>query len=653
MGRWIFALLLSLGCQRAYAQLPIPERSGGRTSAQDASQRTDSATAQVLSELPDSIILFRYDPRFPIRQFGITDSALSLRYVRFDPVSRYGPDYVYLNNLVQPAAAQPLLGARYRSTRAFLQPTHPAYETPEAPFFGMNVPYAYAAYNQGGEIDDGQAEVLFGSPFANGWSLGFTYLRTYQAGERNRYQQAQGERIQLGATVSYERDSSHHRAYVSLALGSRGFFNPGGYTFARSDTVEVPTDPFLGQPELTAVRTEGSESTYAYLHRYFLQRQVDRTARGWAGSVELSRKQEAQRTAAPRDSLRDLAFFRVDDRGTRYAVSSQAVLAKAYLEYFTPASGAAAVDFDFRAGAYYGTQRFEGEFLTEALSQNLLGVAGEMHGNVARQFTLDADVDLALGARSGLGRINAALSWDYRRRFGLQAFASLERSEAPWTATRVGANDRLLRDVDLPVSTHTKIGGALTSPTLGLTARGYLEVFADGWVYDTFGLARAARENLAIPTLELRTDLNYHFLNLNVRGVLRAAPSSSEVYLPAYTGQHSLTANKRLFKDAMQLMVGIDLWVRSPVNLYEFSPILGVFHLSRDPTPVGWQYNADVFLAFKIQSFKAFVKLENALARGEGQLPPATVRGYPLVRGPQSGFYGELLRIGVAFSLYN
>ncbi len=584
---------------------------------------------------------------------GITDSALNVNYVRFDPVSRYGPDYVYLNNIVQPAAAQPLLGVRYRSTRALLQPTHPAYETPDAPFFGMNVPYAYAAYNQGGEIDDGQAEILFGSPFANGWSLGFTYLRTYQSGDRNRYQQAQGERIQLGATVSFAPDSSHHRAYAWLALGSRGYFNPGGYQFAQQDTVELPDDPFLATTQLEDVRTEGSESLYSYQHRYFLQQQSTAAARGWAGSVELSRKQEAQRTAAPPIVLPEYAFFQVDDRGSRYAVTSTAVLAKAYLEYFTPATGASAVDFDFRAGVYGGTQRFDGDFLPEALPQNLLGIAGELKGTVARQFTLDADLDLALGERSGLGRLYGRLSWDYRQRFGLEAFALLERSEAPWTATRVGVNDRLLREVDLPVSTHTKLGAAISAPKLGLSARGYLEVFADGWVYSTTGLARAAGENVTIPTLEIESDLTYRFLKLNVRGVLRSAPNSTEVYLPAYTGQHSLTANARVFKDAMQLMLGVDFWVRSPVTLYEFQPLTNVFHLSDTPTAVDWQYNTDLFVAFKVQTFKAFVKLENALSQGEGRVAPATVRGYPLVRGPEGGFYGGLLRIGVAFSLYN
>ncbi len=647
------AMMSLVAVAGAAAQSPIPERSSGRTSGQDLSLRTDSATAQVTSELPDSIILYRYDPRFPSRQSGITDSALDVRYVRFDPVSRYGPDYVYLNNLVQPAATQPLLGARYHSTRPFLQPTHPAYQTPEAPFFGMNVPYAYAAYNQGGEIDDGQAEVLFGSPFANGWNLGFTYLRTYQSGQRNRYQQAQGERIQLGATVSYVRDSSRHRAYASLRLGSWGFLNPGGYTFARRDTTESPEEPFLAVAELTDTRTEGSESAYGYLHRVFLREQTDATADGWAGAIELSRKQEAQRTAAPPNDLPELDYFEVDDRGARYAVSSVAVLAKAYLEYFTPPTGAAAVDFDFRAGAYYGTQRFDGGFLTGALTQNLLGLAGEMHGTVLRQFELDADVDLAFGERAGLGRINGQLSWDYRQRFGLAAFALLERTDAPWTATTVGVNDRLLRRVDLPVSTHTKLGGAISSPRLGLAARGYLEVFADGWVYDTLGLARAARENVAVPTLEVESNLRYRFLALDVRGTLRSPPNSTEVYLPAYTGQHSLTANTRLFKDAMQLMFGVDLWVRSPVRLYEFAPLTNVFHLSTDPTRVGWQYNADVFVAFKVQTFKAFVKLENALAKGEGDIAPATVRGYPLVRGPEPGFYPGLLRLGVAFSLYN
>ena len=672
------ATVLALGLSLAAAAQINPDRSANRPNAQDISQR-DTAAAQTLSELPDSIILYRYAPARPSLQLPVADSALDLRYVRYDPVTRYGPDYVYLNNLVQPAALNPLLGGGYRRDRRLLQPTHPAYEPPPEPFLGLNVPYAYTAYNQGGEIDDGQIDVLFGAPFANGWNVGVSYLRTYQSGARNRYPQAQGERIQLGATVSYVPDSAHHRAYVSLAQGSWGFFNPGGYTFAVDDSLGVPDAPFLADPQLDNYRTEGSYSEYAYRHRYFLREQLSPKPVGWAGTVRVSRERRAQRTAGP-TTLTDtidgplvsldltsgygpLRPFEIadrfgvgkarEDRGNRYAVESETVLAKADLEYFTDADAANVVAFDLRAGLYGGRQEFAAEFYDGRDTEQLFGVTGEVRGEVARQFRLDARGDFALGSRAGQGRLEGSLSWDYRDRFEVEAFALLERSDAPWAATTVGVNDVTLTRARLPVSTHTRLGGAVRYARYAAEVKAYLEVFADGWVYDTLGFARPARTNPAIPTLEYSGHLGYGMLQVDARGVLRSDVVSDEVYLPAFTGQQSVYLEADVFRRALTLMVGLDSWVRSPVELYGFQPLTNVFHLATPTRTADWQYSVDAFLAFKVQSFKAFVRLENALASRDEGVPPSTVAGYPLVRGPEGLLYGELFRFGISWSLYN
>ena len=655
-----------------YAQID-PNRSGNRPNAQNISER-DTAAAQTVSELPDSIILYRFDPARPTVETGVRDSALDLRYVRYDPVLRHGPDFVYLNNLVQPAALNPLLGGGYERDRRLLQPTHPAYAPRPLPFYGLNVPYAYAAYNQGGEIDDGQVEVLFGAPFDKGWSVGFDYFRTYQAGQANRYPQAQGERIRLGATVSYVPDSSRHRAYASLSLNSWGFFNPGGYGFVVAGSDEpIPDDPFLATTALQSYRTEGALSEYAYRHRYFLREQLSPKPAGWAASARVSRARTSQRTAGPSTLLQTDGTFDVDsglaslrpfevddanevrdDRGNRYAVVSETVLAKADLEYYTAPGTDTELAFDLRAGLYVGRQELTAEFYDGEDTERLFGLTAEIRGELARQFQLDARGDFALGSRAGQGRVEGSLSWDYRDRLGVEAFALLERSDAPWAATTVGVNDALLfPQLDLPVSTHTKLGGAVRYAPLQAEIKAYLEVFADGWVYDAFGFARAAGTNPAIPTLEYAGHFGYGMVHFDTRGVLRSDAVSDEVYLPAFSGQQSVYLQADLFQSALTLMVGVDSWVRSPVELYGFAPLTNVFHVVAQPRSVGWQYSADAFLAFKVQAFKAFVRLENALASERLGVPPMNVDGYPIVRGPSSGFYGELFRFGISFSLYN
>ncbi len=632
----------------------LAQRSNPRSNPQDVRAReADTATAQVLSDLPDSIILYRFQPSEPKRQEAIADSALSLAYVRYDPITRHGPDFVYLNSLVQPAAANPLLGKGFRPYRQLVQETHPAYAPLEAPFLGMNVPYAYTAYNQGGEVDDGQVRVLFGSPFANGWQLGMAYQRTYPSGRNNRYPSTTGDRIQLATALAYAPDSSHHRGYASLQLNSWGFNNAGGYTFALDPEETVPETPFTAVPLLRLLRTEGRRRGFSYLHRDFLREQNTAEPLGWAAAAEISYHRERQRTATTELDTPLFEPFIRDDRGLRHAVRERTVLAKAYLEYFNASSTGGALDFDLRAGVYGGRQRFEADFLPDTLSQNLFGLNGRFSTTLYKQFALSVDATLPLDDRAALGQLNGRLSWTYRQRFGLEAFALLERVDAPFAAEYVGANDYLLQRTVLPTSTHTRLGAAASYQPLGARLEAYLESFAGGWVYGPYGIAQASAQNITIPTLDFSVALAWKLLRFDNRGILRGTEGNESVYLPAYTGQHSLYLEAFLFKRAMQLIGGFDAWVRSPTRLYGYAPLTSVFYVDPAAARVDWQYTTDIFLAFKVQSFKLFVRLDNVLVSDLAGAPPRTVTGFPVIRSGGSGFSAGLFRLGISFSLYN
>ena len=639
-----------------FAEAPslAAQRSTNRPNAQDINARqNDSTTAQIELELPDSIIVFSYDPRAPKQQRPVLDSALDLAYVRYDPVQRYGPDYVYLNSLAQPAAANPILGAAFTPYRQLLQARHPAYQPLAAPFLGLNLPYAYTAYNQGGEVDDGQINVLFGSPFANGYQLGLVYRRSYPSGRNNRYPSASGDRIQLALALAFAPDSSHHRGYASLQSTSWGFNNPGGYTFALVDTLGVPETPFVAEPILQTLRTEGRLRNFNYLHRYFLRQQNTGADAGWAVAADLSYHRERQRSSTTELDSASFEPLLVDDRGLRSFMEERTVLAKAYLEYFSPPATGAGLDFDLRAGVYGGSQRFSADFLSGALPQNLFGLHGTFSTVVSRQFDLRLEATVPLDNRASLGQLRGKLGWRYRDLFGLEANALLERTDAPFAAEYFGVNDVLLQQRQLPTSTHTRLGGALTYLPWAARLEAYVESYTGGWVFERYGVPRPVSTIPTIPTLAYQSHLEWRWLHVDLRGVLRASRGTADVYLPAFTGQQAVYAEVLLFRRAMQLMGGVDTWVRSPTRLYGYAPLTSVFYVDAAAAELGWQYSTDLFLAFKVQSFKFFVRLENAFISINDGAPPRTVTGFPLIRSGGGGFSAGLFRLGVSFSLYN
>ena len=651
----LFSLALAF-CASAHAQL-TRERDAGERQSLPGADTALAATIEV-GELPDSIIIARYEPRFPVAYELVPDSLLDLAYVRYDPVRAYSPDYVSLNNIGHPATLNPILGTPYQRTLQPSQTQHPAYRAREAAAFAQNVPFFYGAYDQGGEIEDGQIRVLFGRAFDDGWSVGLSYRRIYRGGDRNNFPRSRAERINFGISVARAPDSSRHRSYAWVDLNSATHDDPGGFaaSLGEADTLDFPPEPFQASARFESMRTEGRFSSYHLLHRVFLRQQPDDVPRGFAASLEASYRQATQRTSAVVDAdLVLLDTFAVDPRGVRQAYGDRSALAEAYLEHFADPDGDGGIGLDFRLGAYGGQQALRADYLpggeTELL---LLGLAGRVRGRVLDQFTLAAEADLALGTRAGEGRVEGSLSWSPRDDFGVAAEALLERSRAPFLAEQVGANDVVVYDPDLPVATHTRLGGSARYRPLGWAARAYLDVWVDATVYEAGGLARGIAGEVAIPTLEADLPLRFGPLHLDSRAVLRNPARSSEVRLAAYTAQHALYARTELFSGAMELIAGVDAWVRSPAPQYDYFPFTGVFTLGDGGADTDWQYTLDAFLAFKVQSFKAFIRAENLVVSSTQRgLGPATTYGYPPVRGTTLGGLPAYLRFGVSFFLFN
>ncbi len=651
-------LILTLVAVSADAQI-IPRNDDRQRLPSDRDSTQDVANSSLLR--PDTVILLRYDPQFPVAYRGLTDSLLDLAYVRYDPVQAFGPDYVSLNSLAQPATLNPVLGTPYTRLRPTTQREHPGYLDPAAPYFEANVPFSYTAYDQGGEIDDGQFQGLFGRSFAEGWRLGFDYRNIYQGGTRNRYPESAADRVSLGATLAHVPDSSRHRSYAWIRLGSAGYSTSGGYLYpieAEADDPTFPDDPGFLDPKFTGSRSEERHSNYHLLHRTFLRQQLDSAASGWSASVgaDYGRGRTRHTANIPVDSAQLARFseqhegFLVDDRGLRYAFEESSLVGQANLEYFLDPRVDARFGFNFQAGVYAGQQRFAFETQSDS-KQTLLGLSGKLAGEVLNDFSLNAEADIALGERAGQGKLLGSLGWTFREQFNLSAEALLERSEAPWSAERAFVNGELVADRSVPVSTHTRFGGSLLWVPTGILLRGYLDAYLDATVYGADQLARGSGTIAPIPTLELDAPVQLGPLVLANRAVARAQLSGRAVRLPSYTAQHSAYVDLRILKRRLNLMAGLDGWVRSPADLYDYSPLTGVFYLGDGAANRDWQFSADAFVAFKVQSFKAFVRLDNLLVNAPDD-PPLTVRDYPEVRGGAKPLR-TYLRFGVSFFLFN
>ena len=626
----------------------------GRSRKQRLRQRSDTTAAGEQTrrperQRPDTIRLATFNPFNPALATPVPDSQLSLAYTRYDPAAEAGPDVTRLGSLGLPAVVGPLAASPYARELALSPHQLPGYADPAPAFFTQNFPFSYAAYDQGGEIDDGQIRALFGRTFRDGWSLGLRYRNLYQGARNSRYPRAGASRTSLGVGLSRQPDSSRHRSYAWITLGSFGFDVSGGYAFALDDTRPIPENPDEAVPAFADLRTSGRRRHYQLLHRVFLREQIGPQARGWALAASVRHRRSDRLAVTTADEPAALGPFGVDERGLRVGASSSSLTAEALVEHF--AGDTSALAFDVAAGVYGGRQRLRADYLGDARELLLAGLQGRLAGRVPGGFVLSAAADLALGSRAGEGLVRGSLAWRYREAFDLAAELLLERSSQAFAATVVGANDELLFAPDLPATTHTQLGARAALPRGGVRARGYLDVYVEPIRFAAPDGQPAVGPELALPTLELEAPLRYAWLRLDNRLVARRRDASRAPTVPAYAGQHALFADFSLFARRMRVLSGLDLTVRSPAQLPVYLPFSGAFASADLTQSVGWQYTLDAFVALRVRILKAFLRLDNLAVAADGAPLPTTAAGYPVVRAESVGGSRALLRFGVAFFL--
>ncbi len=92
--------------------------------------------------------------------------------------------------------------------------------------------------------------------------------------------------------------------------------------------------------------------------------------------------------------------------------------------------------------------------------------------------------------------------------------------------------------------------------------------------------------------------------------VYQYVPDGSSIQLPTWVTEQSLYYENRLFKKALALQIGFDVFYNSSYYANGYSPALGQFYVQNQKEIGNYPY-VDVFLNLKISRARIFVKYEN------------------------------------------
>lgn len=185
----------------------------------------------------------------------------------------------------------------------------------------------------------------------------------------------------------------------------------------------------------------------------------------------------------------------------------------------------------------------------------------------------------------------------------------------------------------------------LAFPKYGLSLRGSFYNVGNMLYYDSAAVARQAAQEVVIFQAQAEYDLafskrRFHFVN---RVVYQTANAAVVRLAPFYL-RSSFYYENYLFKRALFLQVGFDVYYSLGYQGYGYSPANAAFYLQGGNATIGNYPYVEVYLSARIKRFRVFVQ-GGHLNQGFPKPAYQTTPGYPM--------QDRNIRFGFAWGLFN
>lgn len=205
--------------------------------------------------------------------------------------------------------------------------------------------------------------------------------------------------------------------------------------------------------------------------------------------------------------------------------------------------------------------------------------------------------------------VSGELTTDWRG-FAVSAQAALKRTPAPWLYRHQNLSGTTLWDLD-PPSTFTQIlGGSIGYQSDRLQARIELnQLFQSNLSYlNQWGLPDTLDNQTSVTITPM---LNAHLGIFHLQNEI--AFFASDQNIPGYpplSGRHSIFIEDKWFKNRMHLNLGFTVYWKNSHDAAYYLPFVQSF-IPTDQT-LAAEYRFTPFFAFRVRTFKFFVRMENA-----------------------------------------
>lgn len=488
------------------------------------------------------------------------------------------------------------------------------------PYYRITRPISNLWFTQGATQVDNIIKAQFSRPFAKGITFGLDYQAITQKGRPAQYPNQRNQTRALSTNLWFHSKNNRYDGFLSYSANTTTAEDNGGL-------LTLPqTGGEFSAPTTAEVFLVDGQKRYAlrevmYTQYYKLGGQTDslgNNSRAFTLSHQLDIDQNTYRFDDPYTRADDSFFvffpqLKIDQRGARY-----------FVKHNTIANSFRVSTFKGKAGKNQGLRQ-QSDLLEVGIThqyhnirmeprdtniQNILltGKIGFKPGDKDK-LKFQADAAIALLDQAGDYHIRAFLDMNLGK-IGVVRFKVTNQFYSP---TFLQRNFRLTQDLlwntSFDRTLQTSLGASYNLPKYKFTIEGQYHLLNSYIYYDSLAIPQQEGKPISIFQFIVQKDFSLGHFYLNNRVVLQQI-NEAVIQLPNLVGKHSLYYAGKWFK-ALDVQIGVDARYTSAFKPNYYNPFIGQFILQQRQE-IDFYPNIDFFFNFKVSTFRAFFKWENA-----------------------------------------
>jgi Putative porin len=590
--------------------------------------------------------------------FQENDSLLDNNFQQFSPSRRRRLDYFNLGSVTSaayPSVYQPVL----RSGLDIGLHQFDIYQLKNSDirFYQQTKPFTDVFYS-GNEQTNAQIETKYGRNFANGLNLSIDYRRVTNFGltddavpvinrdvngskEEWLYQgMPRGRTVAFG--VGFWLHKEKYDGYLTFTSNLVSQFDKGGIT---GDSVfRQKSQAFTLAPRISGAFTRHEKYEIDYLHYLKLNRN-DSTGskRAYLVSHDIKYKSAFYHTGDPFGSAgtepeptqADSIFYNsfiTDSRGVRFLLKEKQIensfnisTTRARVSKDSTKTASGQSDW-IEVGITHAFHTLDDEAIQRNFNNIILRGRFNFTPNENLKVETAAQFNI-LGYNIGDYRINGEAFFNLENIGSLKLKAVNQLYEPTWLQSNLSLTQKPFWTNDFSKTLETHLSGTLAIPRIGLEGTVAYTLLNNYIYFDK--KAQAQQANAPLSILQLIVNQNFTLAKFHSDNTVAIQkPTETFLRLPTFYTKNSLYWEGKIFKKVMLTRIGADLRYNSTWSAPSYMPLTGQF-FTQESGNVRAYPSIDLFLSFKVRSFRFFAKWENVVGGFRTDVY-SQLYGYPL-----------------------